>query len=498
MKKCSDARQKKRPNSPKKRAAVKTEGERKSLTSTRILIVGLSAAGAAGLPARLLERIAKADLLVGGKRHLGYFSDFRGERLTIGADVEAVARRLQQAVTDCEQAVILASGDPLCYGIGATLRRFFPAESLEIIPSATAFQLAFAALAEPWSEAMLLSAHARPLEDVVGRLVELDIGSQQVQKSRLERTKPSDYEPGWGKSQRRTLTAPKAAILTDNQHTPAVVARALLEAGLSPDSACAICENLGSSDQRIVRTRLGDVQREEYAPLNVFVVWRDEPIKEQFPVSEVTHLNEVTHPHHPNRGGAPKRNDTTLPALPPGLSDNAFSTSAAQITKREMRLLSLAELALGPNEVMWDIGAGSGSVGIEAARTQPTATVYAIEKRPEMCEHVRENLRRFAAPNLYLTAGVAPDDTVGWPDPNAVFIGGSGGRLEAIVEMARQRLQPGGRLVINLATLENLHTARTLLPEASVAQVQINRGVPILNLLRFEALNPVFIVTWKK
>jgi precorrin-6Y C5,15-methyltransferase (decarboxylating) len=147
---------------------------------------------------------------------------------------------------------------------------------------------------------------------------------------------------------------------------------------------------------------------------------------------------------------------------------------------------------------MWDIGAGSGSVGIEAARTQPTATVYAIEKRPEMCEHVRENLRRFPAPNLYLTAGVAPDDTVGWPDPNAVFIGGSGGRLEAIVEMARQRLQPGGRLVINLATLENLHTARTLLPEASVAQVQINRGVPILNLLRFEALNPVFIVTWKK
>lgn len=473
---------------------MKAESVDRTSPPARILVVGLSAAGAAGLPATLVAHIAGADLLVGGNRHLGYFSDFRGEQFAIGSDIEAVAQRLQQAINDGQRAVVLASGDPLCYGIGATLRRYFPAGSLEIIPSATAFQLAFAALAEPWAEARLLSAHARPLAEVVTRLVGFDTGSQPA-----ERPKPADREPGRGNGERPRLTAPKAAVLTDNQHTPAVIARALLEAGLSPESSCAICENLGSSEQRIVRTRLGDAERAEYAPLNVFVIWRDEREKGQLSVNEATRPSEVRPPNSRSQSDLPavRQSEAARPAIPPGLPDDVFSTSAAQITKREIRLLSLAELALQPNEIMWDIGAGSGSIGIEAARAQPTATVYAIEKRAKMCEYLRENLRRFPAPNLYLTGGVAPDGMEDWPDPNAVFIGGSGGRLEAIVKMARQRLQPGGRLVINLATLENLHAARSLLPEANVAQVQINRGLPIVDMIRFEALNPVFMVTWK-
>ncbi len=230
------------------------------------------------------------------------------------------------------------------------------------------------------------------------------------------------------------------------------------------------------------------------------MIWRDEPEKGQLPVNEAIRPSEVRPPDSGSQSDlpAPGQSEAGRPAIPPGLPDDVFSTSAAQITKREIRLLSLAELALQPDETMWDIGAGSGSIGIEAARAQPTATVYAIEKRAKMCEYLRENLRRFPAPNLYLTGGVAPDGMEDWPDPKAVFIGGSGGRLEAIVEMARQRLQPGGRLVINLATLENLHAARSLLPEANVVQIQINRGAPIMDMLRFEALNPIFIVTWKK
>jgi precorrin-6Y C5,15-methyltransferase (decarboxylating) len=180
------------------------------------------------------------------------------------------------------------------------------------------------------------------------------------------------------------------------------------------------------------------------------------------------------------------------------LPDEAFSTSAGQITKREVRLLALAELALGPDEVLWDIGAGSGSVSIEAARAQPTAHIYAVEKRAEMCGHLAENLRRFPTPNLHWVEGLAPEAIHNWPDPHAVFVGGSGKRLAEIVDTARQRLHPGGRLVLNLATLENLHTVRTLLPQACLTQVQINRAVPILDMLRFEALNPVFMAVWRK
>ena len=398
----------------------------------QILIVGLSAAGAEMLPNILLDRINSADLLAGGQRHLSYFPNFRGEQLPIKADIDSVAERLRQVRDAGQQAVVLASGDPLCFGIGATLRRYFPAEALEIIPAATAFQLAFAALAEPWRDAALLSAHARPLAEVVA-------------KAQL---------------------APKAAVLTDGQHTPAAIAQALLRAGFASTSPCAICENLGSPEQRIVRITLDQVDQESYAPLNVFVVWR--------------------HQAEP------------VVAIPPGLTDDNFTTAAAQITKREIRLLSIAELALEPGAVMWDIGAGSGSVSIEAARSVPAASVYAIEKRREFFNYARENLARFPAPNLQLLHGTAPDQVVNWPDPDAVFIGGSGGRLEAIIDLIQRRLRPGGRLVINLATLENLATIRQLLPEARITQLQVSRGVPILEMLRFEALNPVFIVVWVK
>jgi precorrin-6Y C5,15-methyltransferase (decarboxylating) len=406
-----------------------------------ILIVGLSAAGASGLPSALVERIASADLLVGGQRQLGYFPEFAGETMPITTQIEPIAVRLQRALDAGEQAVVLASGDPLCYGLGASLRRYLPAEALEIMPAPTAFQLAFAALAEPWADAALLSAHARPLDAVVAGV----------------------------------LNAPKAAILTDGQHTPGLIARTLLQAGLPPQSACAICENLGGSDQRIVRTTLDQVDRERYATLNVFVVWRDQ--------------TEINSSVQSIAGQLP---------IPPGLPDEAFSTSAGQITKREVRLLSLTELALRPGDVMWDIGAGSGSISIEAARSQPAATVYAVEKRAKMIAHLAENVRRFPASNLHWLEGLAPDAIGDWPASDAVFIGGSSGRLAEMIELARQRLRPDGRLVINLATLENLHLARTQLPEARIIQVQISRGMPIMDMLRFEAQNPVFILSWQQ
>lgn len=401
-------------------------------THRPILVVGMTDAGAAGLPPALYERIIQATLLVGGQRHLAAFPAYTGERLVIDATVEPALERLKLAWERGEAAVVLASGDPLWYGIGVSLRRALPPEALDIIPAPTSAQLAFAALAEPWHDAALLSAHGRSLDAVI---------------------------PG-------VLYAPIAAILTDQQHTPARIAATLLEVGLPPTTRCAVCEHLGGSAQRVVRTTLRDATEQTFAALNVFVVWNDD--------------------------AAPQ------PAVPPGLPDEAFSTEAGQITKREVRLLSLAELALQPGETLWDIGAGSGSVGIEAARACPSVRVYAIERRERFISHMRENLRRFPAPNLRVIHGKAPEACADLPDPHAVFIGGSGGRLAEIVSIAQQRLQPHGRLVLNLVTLEHVHQATALLPEARIVQVQINRGAPIQAFLRLEALNPVFIITWQK
>ncbi|RMD74352.1 MAG: precorrin-6y C5,15-methyltransferase (decarboxylating) subunit CbiE [Chloroflexi bacterium] len=394
-----------------------------------ILVVGLSAAEADCLPVSLRKRITQADLLVGGRRHLAAFPDVAAERLVIEASIEPALTRLQQAWATGEQAVVLASGDPLWYGIGASLRRVFPLEALEIVPAPTSVQLAFAALAEPWHDAVLLSAHGRPLVAIIPTV----------------------------------LAAPKAAILTDRRQTPAVIAQALIAAGMEPASRCAVCEQLGGPRQRVVSATLADLVTAAFDPLNVLVVWNDRPVR----------------------------------PIPPGLPDEAFSTEAGQMTKREVRLLSLAELALQPGEVLWDIGAGSGAVAIEAARACPTAHVYAVERRAEFIEHIHTNLRRFPAPNLHVVHGEAPEACYAWPDPDAIFVGGSGHRLAAIVALAQQRLRPGGRLVINLVTIGHLTEAVALLPSARVVQVQVSRAVPIQFDLRFTALNPVWIVVWR-
>jgi precorrin-6Y C5,15-methyltransferase (decarboxylating) len=128
---------------------------------------------------------------------------------------------------------------------------------------------------------------------------------------------------------------------------------------------------------------------------------------------------------------------------------------------------------------------------------QPGATVYAVERRAEMCLHIRENMRRFPVPGLRLIEAAAPEACAALPDPHAVFIGGSGGQLQPIIKLAQERLQHGGRLVINLVTLENLQIARDCLPAARVVQVQVSVGVPILDMLRLQAQNPVFVLTWK-
>ncbi len=393
----------------------------------RILVVGVPPTG--DLPPDIRARVERADVLVGGERHLALFPAAGRERIPVRNNIEAIVDQLRQALARGERAVVLASGDPLCYGIGATLRRYFTPEDLEIHPAASAFQMAFAALAEPWHDARLLSAHGRPWQDMVA----------QARAARV------------------------AAILTDDRATPAVLARAFLEAGLPPDTPAAVCENLGTPDQRVHRGTLADVAQRTFARLNVFVVWP---------------------------GG-----DARPPRLP--ARDDIFHTRGGLFTKRELRLLALAELDLRPGEVLWDIGAGSGAVSIEAAYRHPEVRVYAVERRPEMARYFRRNLQRFPAPNVRLVVGEAPDACAAWPRPHAVFVGGTG-RLEEVIPWVQERLRPGGRLVVHMATLESLERFRRLLPEARVTQIHVSRGAEINGRMRFEALNPVFVGVWWK
>jgi precorrin-6Y C5,15-methyltransferase (decarboxylating) len=187
-----------------------------------------------------------------------------------------------------------------------------------------------------------------------------------------------------------------------------------------------------------------------------------------------------------------------------GLPDAAFVQRQPEkglITKQEVRAVSLARLQLRADSVVWDIGAGSGSVGLEAARLCPRGHVYAIEKNDADHAIAATNHAAFGVANYSLHLGKAPDGLDAWPDPDAVFIGGSGGELAGLVTGVMERLRPGGTLVMNFVTLENLATATAALAALEVRgvtwdvlQLQAARSKPILHMHRMAAENPVWIV----
>jgi len=192
--------------------------------------------------------------------------------------------------------------------------------------------------------------------------------------------------------------------------------------------------------------------------------------------------------------------DARQPAF--GLEDLEYIQRTPEkglITKQEARAVSLAKLRLAANAVVWDIGAGAGSVGLEAARLAPLGHVWAIEKNAGDAANARANAARFRITNYTLVEGKAPAHLDTWPDPDAVFIGGSGGELDELIRLILGRLKPQGRLVMNFVTIENLATAIAALAAAGatwdVVQLQASRSQPILDMHRLAAQNPVWIVT---
>lgn len=401
-----------------------------------VTVVGIGDDGCVGLTARARGAIAAAQVLVGGERHLAFVPEFTGERIVLGAGLAAALDRVA-ALAEDHNVCVMASGDPLFFGIGATIVERIGAEHVEVIPQPSSLQLAFARIGMRWEDAAILSVHGRSIDGLAARL------------SRVR----------------------KAAILTDEERSPARIA-AHLDAGWR----AWVCERLGGPDERV--RRFDDLATlaaaTDVAPLNVLVLersdraWRPPPAIGYFPE---------------------ERFARRVPKL--GL-----------ITKREVRLLSLAALQLAPDAVMWDVGAGSGSVAIEAALLAPEGRAFAIEIDPECVAMCRDNARSLGADNLTVVAGRAPEALAELPDPDAVFVGGSKGSMVEIVDVALARLRPGGRLVVNAITLDNAAEvyqalrARDRVPEVTL--VQVSRGEPLARYLRYEALNPIQIFAVSK
>jgi precorrin-6Y C5,15-methyltransferase (decarboxylating) len=407
-------------------------------------VVGIGLEGAQGLTESVRQLVETATLLVGSDRHLNYFPHSPASRLVLVDFVQTireVRRRIE--ANQSERIVVLTSGDPLFFGLGRLLLEELPREELTFHPHLSAVQLAFSRIKVPWQDARIISAHGRSLENLT-----------QALKQGVE----------------------KIAILTDKTNTPNAIARLLEGLDLASDYEFWVCENLGGEGERVQRLSADELKNATFAPLNVVVLLRQSEASDR-PLDV-----------------------TALPML--GLPDSVFASFRDRpglMTKREVRLLVLGELALQPGQTVWDIGAGTGSVSIEIARLSPTSQIYAIEKTAIGSSLIEQNCQRLQVKNVVSIHGKAPDILLPLPDPHRIFIGGSGGQLIAILDRCNSRLLAGGILVLALATVEHLNTALDWLNahrwEYRLLQVQLSRSVPVGKLTRFTPLNPVTILT---
>lgn len=417
-----------------------------------VTIIGILDDGWTGLSEVARRRLASADFLLGAARTLALVKP----HLAVGCETRDMDGALTKTPAWIEAAraagqsvVVLATGDPLCHGIAAFLLGKLGRDDIEIMPAPSTLQIACARWKTAWQDVAIASCHAA------------DAGEWRV---------GATPKHGLYPLMRAIALNRRVFAFTSTENDPARLARALLAAGYNT-ARLSVASRLLLDDEKIWT----NIAAADAAAM-------------QFPEPSVVLVERA----------AEDANDS--PRF--GFEDDEYQQRTPEkglITKQEARALSLAKLRLKPDAVVWDIGAGSGSVGLEAARLAPQGHVWAIEKNADDAANARANAEKFRVGNYTLVEGKAPDGLDDWPAPDAVFIGGSGGELAELIRLILGRLNPGGRLVMNFVTLENLATATTTLKESGAAwevvQLQASRSQPILDLHRLAAQNPIWIIS---
>lgn len=417
-------------------------------------IVGILDNGAESLNSQTLSLLHSAKHVIAGTRVLELLETEISNAKTydLTGNLKNVPLWISNALKAEESVVVLATGDPLCHGIGSFLAGKIEPEKLQILPNLSSIQLAFAELKLAWQNAKIVSIHSK------------DAGQWQ---------RGATPEHGLYELAQQCRKHELLAVLTSPENTPSRIARLLQIENLAEDFEMAVAQNLRQSSQIVTDfLPVSTVAENSYLEPNVAILKRKQPLK-----------NAVLF----------------------GRSDESFVQRKPEkglITKREVRAVSLAKMQLTRSSIVWDIGAGSGSVGLEAACLCPEGHVFAIEKNADDISNIEQNQAVWRVSNYSFFHGKAPQFLDTWQNPDAVFIGGSGGELADLITLCLNRLNLGGWLVMNFVTLENLATAVETLKQIGatwdVTQIQASRSSPILNMNRLQAENPVWIVSATK
>ena len=363
-----------------------TETERN--TGARWLsIVGIGEDGVEGLSPVAQKLLASAELVVGGKRHLGLAKMLiRGRMLAwpspIGDALPEIERHSGRPV------VVLASGDPFHYGVGDLLLRSISAAEMLCLPNTSAFSLAAARLGWSLQDVALVSLHGRALEGIVRHL-----------------------QPG-----------ARILALSWDGETPAKLATFLTERGMG-SSELTVLEAMGGPSERVRATTAAGFDLTDIAPLNTIAL----------------HVTAAA--------------DATVLPLTPGLDDTLFEHDG-QLTKREVRAVTISALAPRQGELLWDVGLGAGSIAIEWLLRHPSLRAIGIEAEPQRVARANRNAAVLGTPDLQIVQKRAPEAFAGLPSPDAVFLGG-GLSNPGLFEAAWAALKSGGRLVVNAVSIQS-------------------------------------------
>ncbi len=350
-----------------------------------LAVIGIGEDGLAGLSPAARALLENAEVLVGGARHLAFAPEDGRVRLTW---TRPLARLIEDILGHRGRRVaVLATGDPLHYGIAVTLARHVPIREMTILPAPSAFSLAGARLGWPRTSVRCLTLHGRPLD-----LIQAEI------------------QPG-----------AKLLILSADGATPKALARLLDQRGYGR-SRIVVFEHMGGPKERRIAGEAA--------------TWHDQAIADFNTVA----IECVADP------------GTPIFSRAPGLPDDAFRHDG-QITKREMRAITLSALRPVPGQLLWDVGAGCGSVSIEWLRCDPANRAIAIERNPARLRLIADNAAALGTPGLEIVAGEASAALGDLTAPEAIFVGGGLAR-DGLMALCWDRLKPGGRLVANAVTLE--------------------------------------------
>ncbi len=388
-----------------------------------------------------LALVQAADLLVGGRRHLDMFAGHGGETLVITGFIEQVVDEIKEKMLT-KKVVVLASGDPLFYGIGSTLSRYIDKRHLLIHANVSSVSAGFAAIGEPWHDAKIISLHGRVSDEFC-------------------------FSSLAGET--------KVAFLTDKKKGPGYIASMLIRQALYGFRFC-VLENLGHEEKEKIS-------------------WFDD-----YPcVSDVS----FDHPNIVILLKSGKHRENVSPETHVGMDDILYRHSKGLITKSEIRSITLSKLELvRKDHVLWDIGSGSGSVGIEASFQIPWGQVFAVEKNPERIGDIIHNIQMFNQSNIKVLNLDFPEGSDQLSEPDRIFIGGGGSHLEQIMHTCCLRLKKQGTIVVNTILIQNMETALRVLKQngfsPEMVHIQVSRSKPMPYGDRLEPLNPVWIISGRK